>query len=315
MSNQNFSYEEGYIQRRVAKLRNSTQKFLFKKSLPIFIKAADTISTSILANGSYEIKIKKLIDFYSQGKFSDFFLDLGANIGLTSCQSGKNFKAIHMFEPNPDCLHILKVNCRICLQGVDYQIHEYGLGKRDETLQLFIPKKNWGGAFLSSTDNSLSQDILLRKDHFEEFDETNYLVENVLVKDAEEVFSHLFKELLSKKLVNGVIKIDVEGFESVIFEGLSNTLPSGLNLIIIFENWGDGATVNKSIQSIRHQFKLYQMVTLPYTLKYLPSSINSILSLLFNKREKTVLIEVPEVNAENTFVLELSTNDEIGKFL
>ena len=62
-----------------------------------------------IANGVYEPHIKFLIDYLAEKGYSDFLIDIGANIGLTSCQSGNSFKEIHMFEPNPDCVNILKV--------------------------------------------------------------------------------------------------------------------------------------------------------------------------------------------------------------
>ena len=40
----------------------------------------------------------------------DFLIDIVANIGMTSVQSGLCFKEVHLYEPNPECISILKLN-------------------------------------------------------------------------------------------------------------------------------------------------------------------------------------------------------------
>ena len=47
--------------------------------------------------------------------------------------------------------------------------------------------------------------------------------------------SFLKLDLIKKK--KGVAKIDVEGMEKVILEGISKALPENLFVYIIFENW------------------------------------------------------------------------------
>jgi hypothetical protein len=69
--------------------------------LAVIFRGGDVISMTSISNGVYEPHIKFLIDYLAEK-------DIGLlnrhrrNIGLTSCQSGRNFREIHMFEPNPD---------------------------------------------------------------------------------------------------------------------------------------------------------------------------------------------------------------------
>jgi hypothetical protein len=43
--------------------------------------------------GEYEPEVVELIKYWADSNYSDFFLDIGANIGLISCQVG------HLFKP------------------------------------------------------------------------------------------------------------------------------------------------------------------------------------------------------------------------
>lgn len=111
------------------------------------------------------------------------------------------------------------------------------MGQKDGKLDLYIPKHNWGGAFIKS-GNDYKDEILCKKDGFEEINKENYIVNTVKVKNSEDTFKDLFTSIMSQNLYNGVIKIDVEGFERKVLFALANTLPSSLNIAIVFEKWG-----------------------------------------------------------------------------
>ena len=167
---------------------------------------------------------------------SDFLIDIGANIGLTSCQNGDGFKKVYCFEPNPLCVNILKTNLAISLRNDDFTIFDFALGDDDGEFDLYVPKHNWGGAFVKD-GNEYADDVLGGKDGFEGINTDNYIVNTVKVKNSEVVFSDLFTSILEKKLYNGLIKIDVEGFERKVLLAIANTLPSSMNVTIVFENW------------------------------------------------------------------------------
>jgi hypothetical protein len=51
--------------------------------------------------------VEAIIDF-TRSKYGEFFLDIGANIGLISCLVHKHFDLIEVVEPNPEkILHTL----------------------------------------------------------------------------------------------------------------------------------------------------------------------------------------------------------------
>lgn len=212
---------------------------LTKKSTSLFLRGKDLISYGPLVDGVHELPLTNVIKYYVKENYSDFLIDVGANIGLTSCQNGEEFRKVVCFEPNPLCVNLLKTNLAISLSKGTFIINEFALGDSEGSFELYIPKHNWGGAFVRSESNSYTDDVLASKDGFSELDFENYVAEQVEVRSAKETFSDLFSTLRDEGFRKGVIKIDVEGFESVVLEGIGKTIPSDMSVIIVFENWDD----------------------------------------------------------------------------
>ena len=93
-----------------------------------------------------------------------------------------------------------------------------------------------GGAFVKN-NNEYSDEILGKKDGFDSINKENYFIKTVKVKNSEKVFSNLFSLLISENLTNGIIKIDVEGYERKVLLAIAKTLPLSIKLSIVFENW------------------------------------------------------------------------------
>lgn len=237
------------------KFRKSVYKRVTKKSLRLFFRGGDIISVDPIVNGFYEPEIKALLDLLAQDGFGDFLLDIGANIGLSSCQSGHCFDEVHMFEPNPNALYVLKANANIALSGTKYFIHEFGLGGRKENLKLYVPHHNWGGAFIKSDDNEYDEALLSFKDGFDTFDINNYDIHNIVVESATEKLSLLFGSLVERSLSRGVIKVDVEGLEKHIIDSILEVLPNAMEIFIVFENWKDDADYS-SFFSVREDLEI-----------------------------------------------------------
>lgn len=209
---------------------------LTRKSLNIFLRGGDIISLGPLIDGIYERPLTKFISNSAENGMSDFLIDIGANIGLTSYQNGNDFKKVYCFEPNPLCVNILKTNLAISLSKGDFKIFDFALGDEDGEFDLYVPKHNWGGAFVKY-GNDYADNVLGKKDGFEGINSDNYIINSVKVKNSEVVFSDLFASILENNLYNGLIKIDVEGFERKVLLAIANTLPSNMNVSIVFENW------------------------------------------------------------------------------
>jgi FkbM family methyltransferase len=223
---------------------------LTKKTTNLFLRGKDIISIDPLITGVHEPEVTALINKLSEAGHSDFLIDIGANIGLTSCQSGSNFKEVHMYEPNPLCCHILAVNVELALSKANSTIYPFGLGEKEKRVELTVPKHNWGGAFVNDESNSYSQKMLASKDGFQSIDRNNYFSIDVKINNATVELKTLFEKLSKKNLKRGVIKIDVEGYEPEVLRGIARALPESCSVYIVFESWDK----DFPIEAVRDEF-------------------------------------------------------------
>ena len=300
---QQFTYRLRYSTYRKNKLKLSAYKKLTKQALPLFFRGGDIISFAPLANGVYEPEIKALIDHLASSGYADFLIDIGANIGLSSCQSGAGFQEVHMFEPNPNCLSILKVNAKIALRHRNYVIHEYGLGSQQEVLQLYVPYDNWGGAFVKSSSNEYDEALLSSKDGHGKFDLKNYDVLDVAIEPAAERLAQLFASLAAKKLTQGVIKIDVEGFEKLVIDAILATCPTSFHAFVIFENWKEGGSLQQ-LETTNPRVRLYKLTEHKTTWAGAPRWLNSCINF-FKGSLSTTLVPIQETLTAGSFVMEI----------
>jgi len=224
-----------------------------KDSVNLFLRGGDYISISPQITGTHEPALTEFIRKLSNDGYDDFFIDIGANIGLSSCQNGDTFKNIIAFEPNPLALNILKVNTTIALNNVAIEINEYGLGNKNEHLPLMIPKDNWGGAFIKGNENAYSDEILAGKDGYSKINPDNYTETQVEIREASKILKEKFQMLNDNGYVSGVIKIDVEGMEQNVLKGISASLPKNMKTIIIFENFDPNLPLNKILKGFQER--------------------------------------------------------------
>jgi len=231
-----FAIKESFWDSRIDKWKYSIFKRITKKSLPFFFRGKDIISITPQTAGIYDSGTANLFKYLAANEYNEFLIDIGANIGLISCQTGSFFKEVHMFEPNPYACHVLKVNSFIGLKNGNYQIYEEGLGSKDEVVNLHIPYDNWGGAFIITPENEYDLSLLSEKDGYGDFNPENYELVPVKITSAEKRLTELFNDFLIKSYRKGVIKIDAEGMDGFIIEKILNALPAQLSIIILFEN-------------------------------------------------------------------------------
>jgi len=225
-------------------LRQLFEKAIVCRSAPLFLKVDDVISTSPIITGSHEPEIEALLEKLAECGRNDFLVDIGANIGLTSCISGRHFKKIVAYEPNPFIFNIAASNFAISLRSESYNIFNVGLGNEDKVTSLTVPKCNFGGAFIADDNNRYTSNELARKDGFNDLRASNYIDIEIRVVNAEVELRQRFSELMEGGAKFGVVKIDVEGYEYVIIRHLSNALPDEMQAVVIFENWSVSLTAN-----------------------------------------------------------------------
>jgi FkbM family methyltransferase len=166
-------YEETLLKVIKYLFKSRIFNLLTKKSSGLFLRGKDIISVNPQIFGIHEEPLTNLIKHYVKNGYKDFLIDIGANIGLTSCQNGGDFTEVHMFEPNPLCCNILEVNAWLAFDSAKFNIYRYGLGESNKKCSLTVPKHNWGGAFIRDKNNSYSDNILASKDRFETIDSKN----------------------------------------------------------------------------------------------------------------------------------------------
>jgi FkbM family methyltransferase len=230
-----FSSKEFLFKKYLLRPKSYIFNLLTKNALPIFLKGGDVISTDPLIFGCYETRVRDLINFYALSGYGDYLIDIGANIGLSSCQSGNFFQEVHCYEPNPDCFNILKVNTRIALIKPKVVLNNFGLGDKRSSTNLYVPRGNWGGGFIHDENNAYSDSEIGSKDGYIGFDPKNYDVIPIIVESGTEKLTDAFESLEQKNLRNGFIKIDAEGYEPIIIGAIAGSIPKSSSAVILFE--------------------------------------------------------------------------------
>lgn len=202
-----------------------------------FIRAGDTQSGASLLDGVHEKFETEFILGACNAGYKNFFIDIGANVGIMSMQVGHAFDYVWCYEPNTEVLPILEANVRQLTSPAT--ICSFALGAENGTAVLEIPEKNIGGAFLRVSQNLYSDSDLARKEGKGDLKEVQRRTVEVKVRDADEALAELFEsvERLSGRTSRGVVKIDVEGMEEFIVTKLIQALPLGVEVAIVFENW------------------------------------------------------------------------------
>ena len=139
------------------------------------------------------------------GLTDGLFVDVGVNLGQTLIQLRQvdSERPYLGFEPNPDCLHYVYD----LIRRNDYanvELLAVGLGETTGVLSLYLPPGR-------STDSTATLLKDLRPDR-------DYDVRNVPIFNEDNLAS-----LISERKL-GVVKVDVEGAEPEVFNGIRNSL-------------------------------------------------------------------------------------------
>jgi FkbM family methyltransferase len=223
-------YKASFYQRLIFEFRKKIFRAITKNALPLFCRIGDVISISPALRGTYEPEMNALFSALCSIGFSDYLLDIGANIGLTTIQNGSRFKSLFAFEPNPTAFAILTANCRQ-FDSKHLRLHPFGIGLRDEVVDLHVPKGNMGGAYIAGEENSYSEE------GFRQNDEARNDVVQVQIKCGSVILGEVFEALLKSKETSGVIKIDAEGYELTILSQIASSKREGIDFVAVFENW------------------------------------------------------------------------------
>jgi FkbM family methyltransferase len=173
----------------------------------------DYIDDYILTFGAYEKDILFFMRDYIQARNNPdaIFLDVGACEGQHSLFMSRHVKQVHAFEPFPPVAD--RFRSLIDLNGfTNIQLHQVGLGEKEGLFPFVAPEADnmGGGSFAHGSESRPGK-----------------LVGNFRVVAGD--------EWLAQFGVTNVemVKIDVEGFEQFVLEGLAGTLKRDRPVLVI----------------------------------------------------------------------------------
>jgi FkbM family methyltransferase len=137
---------------------------------------------------------------------SDNVLDIGANIGCTTLLFSQIASKVDAFEPCATTFAFLEKNIKLSGRK-NISLHNVGLGKFDEKLTLTYAKDYRAGGFISNKTQA----------------NADHLIEDVQIKIGDSFV---------KEKIN-FIKVDVEGFEIDVIEGLQDTLQLNRPVVVL----------------------------------------------------------------------------------
>jgi FkbM family methyltransferase len=185
-------------------------------SVPLFLNPSDPVITqSILTEGIWEASDTHW--FVKAVRPGDVVVDAGANIGyytiLASRLVGPTGR-VYAFEPDPTAFEILRRNVR--LNGADNVVAEQkALSNANTTLELFIASDNKGDDRIYQPKGEQRPSIKVPAVRMDDY--LRGKVEHV-----------------------DMVKIDTQGAEAVIIEGMAETIRANEQMVMIVEFWPSG---------------------------------------------------------------------------
>jgi FkbM family methyltransferase len=158
--------------------------------------------------GEFEPDMVKL--FSALIRPGDLVLDVGANIGCTSILFGQHARQVLSFEPSPSTFLLLQKN--LAAAGMcNVEAVNAGLGNSAGTFELTFAPDNRSGGFVSNLTRASA----------------GHQVEEIRIVNGD--------RYLGDAGIGQVdfIKIDVEGFERNVIEGLRDTIERGKPVVVL----------------------------------------------------------------------------------
>ena len=184
----------------------------------------DYVDDHILAYGAYEKDILFFMEDYVRARANPdaVFLDVGASEGQHSLFMSRLVKQVHAFEPYPPAAERFK--SQVALNDfTNIRLHEVGLGAREGIVPFFAPEdSNIGtGTFLAEHKQGADK-----------------VVGSFRVVAGDDWLAPLQLASLD------VVKIDVEGFEKPVLQGLAKSLERFRPLLVIEVTHPPRGTIN-----------------------------------------------------------------------
>jgi len=185
---------------------------LGNKNTNLLTRIDQVITPNLLKKGEWEyFTIRFILKFIKNKKVKYDFIDIGANIGLTTKQliaSKSIIQNFHCIEPEIENFNILTKNLS---PYKNVSFHNFALtDKKDKAKRIYLNKDNFGDYSLLKKSNQKSSII-------------KTLNVNIF-----------FRKIISKyKIKNIIYKSDTQGFDEIILLSLKEEFLNKINILII----------------------------------------------------------------------------------
>lgn len=206
---------------------------IFTGQLMIVDRRDISVSPHLIMSGEWEMDITQIFRHYI--KENSVVFDVGANSGYYGIIAGSSINngSIHFFEPNPNLIPLIKKSLWVNgLMGLS-KINQQAVSNEDgKNVILNIVEDLWGSSSLHS------------------------IVSTVNIEDKVEVETITLDSYAERNKLNkiDVIKIDVEGHEEHVFQGMMNILSENPQLVIFME-YTIGAYSKEFFNLLKSKFK------------------------------------------------------------
>lgn len=245
------------------------------------------LSRSLLNSGVWEYQESRLvvsfINLIASIKGSVNVANIGANIGWYTIIAGLcNSKAkVDCFEPTPDTLEYLAHNVHLNKLGDRVTIYPFALSNKKEELKFYIDEDNDGSNSLAEWDRN---DSLI----------PGHKVITVPCETMDNVYLNKDKSLWPDFCV-----VDVEGHESLLFEGAQGMFNAGFRPLILTE-------FAPSLMALRGDKRFFDDLMKKYGYKAYVVLTNQAINELIANNQDVSNLNVSEVSYE--YVDELYKN-------
>jgi FkbM family methyltransferase len=190
--------------------------------------------------GHYEEQQLNYLLERSKSTQYDAFIDIGANFGLYTCVLGIHSvtPAIHSFECDPRNLYHLYGHLRMNNLINNVTVHPVAVGDKESMITFQIASET------STGHSHVGEQVQGYKHVYTEDITKNYQSITVQQQSIDNVFD--------LKDQNLMFKIDVEGYEKVVLNGMRRTLVDNTCLLQI-EIMGDGSELNTMLSSLNYE--------------------------------------------------------------
>jgi FkbM family methyltransferase len=134
-------------------------------------------------------------------------VDVGANIGCTTLFFSEFASSVKSFEPSPSTFKFLQNNVNGA-RLTNIEINNFGLGSVNEELTLTFAPNNRAGGFVSNLTQASA----------------GHTIEQIQIRKGDDL---LFNQTIH------FLKIDVEGFEQNVINGLKNVIESNKPIVVL----------------------------------------------------------------------------------